>query len=143
MTAVNDIRAASARFYAALNSMAAGNAAPMAEAWAGGGAVSAQHPIGGRSEGYDRVIASFAKVAKIAGGGDIRIVDQKIDAGTDMAVETGVETGHLVIGGHQATLHHRVTNVYRKVDGEWRLAHHNTDLSEAMLDVLRRLPEPA
>lgn len=143
MSAVDDVRAASARFYGAPNSMAAGDVAPMAESWVEGGNVSAQHPIGGRSEGYDTVMASFAKVAEIAGGGDIRLIDQKIDAGFDMAVETGVETGSLVIAGHQATLRHRVTNVYRKVEGGWKLAHHHADLSDAMLDILKRLNEAA
>ena len=66
-------------------------------------------------------------------------MDQRIDIGSDMAVETGVETGSLVIAGHAATIHHRVTNVYRRRDGDWKLAHHHTDLSEAMLDVLKRL----
>jgi ketosteroid isomerase-like protein len=143
MSANEDVRAASARFYAALNSMAAGDAAPMAGAWTQGAEVSAQHPIGGRDEGYDTVIASFAKVAEIAGGGDIKLVEQKIDAGTDLAVETGIETGSLVIAGHEAIIRHRVTNVYRKADGQWKLAHHHTDLSEAMLDVLKRLGEAA
>ena len=143
MSANEDIRAASARFYAALNSMATGDAAPMSDAWAQGSEVSAQHPIGGRDEGYDAVIASFAKVAEIAGGGDIKLLEQKIDAGTDLAVETGVESGTLVIAGHQASVHHRVTNVYRKINDDWKLAHHHTDLSEAMLDVLKRLGQAA
>jgi ketosteroid isomerase-like protein len=138
MTADNDIRAASARFYAALNRMAAGDAAPMAEVWVAGGAVSAQHPIGGRCEGHDAVIASFTKVAEIAGGGEIRLLDQRIDAGSDMAVETGIEAGTLVIAGHEAKLHHRVTNVYRKANGDWKLAHHHADVSQAMVDILKR-----
>lgn len=143
MSATEDVRAASKTFYAALNSMAAGDAAPMTHAWAAGSIVSAQHPIGGRSEGYDTVMASFAKVAEIAGGGEIRLLDQRIDAGSDMAVETGVEAGTLVLAGHQTTLHHRVTNVYRRVEGGWKLAHHHADVSPAMLDVLKRLSEAA
>jgi len=139
MSATPEIRAASARFYNALNRMAAGDAAPMSDAWVRSDAVSAQHPIGGRDLGYHAVTASFAKVAGIAGGGDIRLEDQKIDAASDMAVETGVECGSLVIAGHTATIRHRVTNVYRRQDGEWRLAHHHTDMSQAMLDILERL----
>ncbi len=138
-----EVRAASARFYDALNRMAAGDAAPMADVWARSGDVSAQHPIGGRDRGYETVVASFANVAEIPGGGDISLVDQVIDAGSDMAIETGTETGTLVIAGHRATLDHRVSNVYRRVDGEWKLAHHHADLSEAMSDILRRLSEPA
>jgi ketosteroid isomerase-like protein len=143
MSTKNEVFAASAKFYEALNRMAAGDAAPMADAWARSDDVSAQHPIGGRDEGYDTVIASFANVASIAGGGEIRLLDQKIDAGSDMAVETGVETGRLVIAGHEASLHHRVTNVYRCVNGDWKLAHHHTDPSEAMLGILKLLGEAA
>lgn len=143
MAAMNEVLAASTRFYGALNRMAAGDAAPMADAWARSDEVSAQHPIGGRDEGYDTVVASFTKFAAIAGGGEIRLLDQKIDTGSDMAVETGVETGTLVIAGHKATIHHRVTNVYRRMNGEWKLAHHHADLSEAMLDILKRLNEAA
>ena len=101
MSAADDVRAASARCYAAMNSMAGGGAGPVADAWTEGGAITAQHPIGGRSEGYDTVITSFAKVAGIAGGGEIRLLDQRIDAGSGMAVEAGVETGTFVIAGHQ------------------------------------------
>lgn len=111
----------------------------MAKAWVGGSGVSAQHPICGRHEGYDAVIASFVKVAGIAGGGALRLLDQNIDAGSDMAVETGVETGTLVIAGHEASIHHRVTNVYRQVDGNWKLAHHHADVPEAMQGILKRL----
>lgn len=143
MSATNEVRAASARFYGALNSMAAGDPAPMADAWVRSDEASAQHPIGGRDEGYDTVVASFAKVAEIAGGGEIRLLDQKIDIGSDMAVETGIEAGTLVIGGHEATILHRVTNVYRRKNGGWKLAHHHTDLSEAMLNILKRLSAAA
>ncbi len=143
MSAMNEVLAASTRFYGALNRMAAGDAAPMADAWVRSDEASAQHPIGGRDEGYDTIVASFAKVAAIAGGGEIRLLDQKIAAGSDMAVETGVETGTLVIAGHKATLHHRVTNVYRRLNGEWKVAHHHADLSEDMLDILKRLSEAA
>ncbi|MBU3000865.1 nuclear transport factor 2 family protein [Roseovarius nubinhibens] len=140
---LNDIRAASTRFYDALNKMAAGDAAAMAEAWAQTDECSAQHPIGGRDLGYDTIVAGFAKVAEIAGGGQIRLSDQRIDLGTDLAVETGLETGTIVLGGHEAAIHQRVTNVYRRVNGTWKLAHHHTDLSEDMLSILKRLSEAA
>jgi ketosteroid isomerase-like protein len=141
MSNLNEIRAASAAFYAALNNMARGDAAAMKTAWAKNDGVTAQHPIGGRDSGYDTVIASFSKVAEIAGGGDIRLEEQSIDAGSDMAIETGVETGTLIIAGLEATIRHRVTNVYRLENGAWKLAHHHTDISPAMLEILERLTE--
>ena len=141
MSVKNQVLIASGNFYDALNKMAAGDAAPMTHVWAQNAEVSAQHPIGGRDQGYDTVIASFAKVAGIAGGGEIRIEDRQIFAGSDMAMETGVEIGTLVIAGHTAAINHRVTNVYRLVDGKWKLAHHHTDQSEAMLEILKQLSQ--
>lgn len=143
MSARNEVRAASAKFYMALNRMAAGDAAPMADVWVQSEKVSAQHPIGGRDEGYDAVVASFAKVAAIAGGGQISLQDQKIDVATDMAVEMGIEAGTIVIGGHEAMIRHRVTNVFRRHNGEWKLAHHHTDMSENLLITLKRLSQAA
>lgn len=143
MTNLEDVRRASVAFYDALNSMANGDDTAMQDAWIKGGSATAQHPIGGRDMGSDSVLASFSKVAEIAGGGDIRLEDQMINAGSDMAVETGVEVGKLIIAGNEAKIQHRVTNVYRKQDGTWKLAHHHTDLSPSMLEILQRLTEAA
>jgi ketosteroid isomerase-like protein len=139
MSELTEVRAASSTFYNALNCMAAGDAEPMAEAWARTDDVSALHPIGGRDLGYDAVIASFSKVAEIAGGGQVRIEDQMLMLTDELAVETGVETGTLVIAGRNADIHHRVTNVYRRVNGQWKLVHHHTDTSAAMLDIVKDL----
>ena len=143
MTDLNAIRAASKAFYAALNVIAHGDDTAMKSVWAKDENVTAQHPIGGRDTGYDAIAASFAKVAGIAGGGDIRLEDQAIDVGQDMAIETGVEIGTLIIAGHEAMIHHRVTNVYRHDRGAWKLAHHHTDLSPSMLKILERLSDAA
>lgn len=143
MLSTKGVRSASKDFYDALNRMAEGDATAMTCVWATSGHPTAQHPIGGRDTGYDEIIGSFAKVAEIAGGGEIQLRDQTIEAGTDMAVETGVEIGTLVISGHETTINHRVTNVYRLQDGAWKLAHHHTDMSPGMLEILRQLSEAA
>ena len=143
MSSMNDVLAASREFYSALNAMANGDAAAMAAAWATGDNVTAQHPIGGRDVGHDQVIASFARVAEIAVGGGIRLEDQVIDAGSGMAVETGTEIGTLVIAGRDATIHHRVTNAYRMEGDRWKLAHHHTDISPGLMEILEDLTEVA
>lgn len=139
MSRENDVRQASLAFYAALNRMANGDAGPMAEVWSTSASATAQHPIGGRDLGSATVLSSFAKVASIVGGGHIELADQMIDLSEDMAVETGVEKGSLTIGGHPAVIDHRVTNIYRLEQGAWKLRHHHTDLSPALLDALARL----
>lgn len=143
MASTSDILAASGEFYAALNDMARGDAAAMAGVWARRGRATAQHPIGGRDVGHDKVVASFARVADIAGGGEIRLEDQIIETGSDMAVETGTEIGSLIIAGHEVTIRHRVTNVYRREDGSWKLTHHHTDISPRLLEILDRLNQAA
>ncbi len=139
MSADNDIREASKQFYAALNRMANGDSGSMADVWSHGAAVTAMHPIGGREVGWDAVGGSFAKVAKISSEGKIGLKDQQIQAAGDMAYELGVEHGQLKIAGTQVSIEHRVTNVYRREGGAWKLVHHHTDVSPAMLDVLKRL----
>jgi ketosteroid isomerase-like protein len=51
----------------------------------------------------------------------------------------GVEKGQATLAGEQIAIEQRVTNVYRREAGEWKLVHHHTDLSPAMLALLARL----
>lgn len=141
MTNLDEVRSASAAFYDALDRMANGDDTDMPDVWIKGDGVTALHPIGGRDMGSDTVLASFSKVAEIASGGNIRLEDQSIIAGSEMAVETGLEIGTLILAGHEAKVHHRVTNVYRRQGGAWKLAHHHTDLSPSMLEILERLTD--
>ncbi len=143
MSIENEIRATSASFYAALNSIAKGEAGAMGGIWSHGTDVTALHPIGGRDIGWQAVGSSFDGVAGIASAGDIRLTQQHIQAAGDMAYEVGVETGTLTLGGLTSTIDHRVTNIYRREAGGWRVVHHHTDVSSAMLDVLARLKAAA
>ena len=43
------------------------------------------------------------------------------------------------MAGEQIAIDQRVTNVYRREAGGWKMVHHHTDLSPAMLDLLGRL----
>ncbi len=139
MSSEDDVRAASARFYAALNAMIQGDSSSMEGAWWHEPSVTAMHPIGGSTLGWDAVEDSFAQVAKLSSGGEVKIRDQRIVAGSDMAYELGFEDGSVTMAGTPTVIDHRVTNIYRKQEGEWRLVHHHTDISPAMLDVLAKL----
>ena len=59
--------------------------------------------------------------------------------GTDLAYELGTERGQATLAGERITIEQRVTNVYRREGGEWKLVHHHTDISPAMLELLSRL----
>jgi len=139
MSSEDEVRTASAQFYAGLNSMMAGDAAPLADAWSHSADVSTMHPIGGRQTGWDEVRGSFEQVAQLASGGHAELRDQSLQVAGDMAYEVGIEQGQATLAGEQIAIEHRVTNVYRREAEGWKIVHHHTDLSPAMLDLLSRL----
>jgi ketosteroid isomerase-like protein len=70
-------------------------------------------------------------------------MDQLIHVAGDVAYEVGVEQGQFKLAGEQVSIEHRVTNIYRRQAEGWKMIHHHTDTSAAMLDALGRLPSPS
>jgi len=139
MSAKDDVRKASKAFYAALNRMLDGDAASLAEIWSHSATVSTQHPVGGREVGWANVKGTWQQVAKAMSGGRVNLNDQLIRVVGDLAYEIGNERGHSILGGREVPIEHRVTNVYRREAGGWKIVHHHADLSPAMVDALGRL----
>lgn len=135
----DEVRKASKMFYTGLNSMANGDSGPLSAIWSHGADVTTMHPIGGREIGWDAVRGSFAGVAKLASKGKIELKDQLIHVVGDLAYEGGIESGQITLSGEKVTIEHRVTNIYRKEGGAWKIVHHHTDISPAMIEVLKRL----
>ena len=143
MSAEDEVRDASSKFYAALNRMANGDAGPLAGVWSHSATVTTMHPIGDREVGWDQVRKSWEQVAQLSSGGQIELADQAIRVAGDLAYELGVERGRLTLAGQEVTIDHRVTNIYRREAGAWKIIHHHTDVAPAMLDVLKRLKAEA
>lgn len=139
MSAEEEVRRTSASFYAALNRMTGGDASQMVDVWSHSEAVTAMHPIGGEQVGWQAVRESFEQVAALAAGGRVELVDQIVHAGADLAYETGTERGRAELAGETIAIEQRVTNIYRREGGEWKVVHHHADLSPAMLGILERL----
>jgi ketosteroid isomerase-like protein len=133
------VRAASARFYSALNRMANGDDGAMGAAWLQDPAVTTQHPVKGRQVGWNQVRESFHQFSLAATDGQLRLDDQLIQVVGELAYELGVERGSLKLGGNPVEVDSRVTNIYRNRSGEWKLVHHHSDVSTAMVEVLERL----
>ena len=142
MAAEDEVRQASARFYAALNSMAHGDGSPMSAVWAHGGDVTTMHPIGKREVGWEQVQPVWEQVASICSEGQVRLHDQLIRVGTDLAYEVGVEEGEITMAGERVAFNERVTNIYLREGGEWKIVHHHSDPSPAANDLLSRLQPP-
>ena len=142
MAAEDEVRQASDRFYAALNRMANGDASPMSAVWAHSGDVTTMHPIGVREVGWDQVRPVWEQVASMCSGGQVRLHEQLIRVGTDLTYELGVEDGEITMAGERVAFNERVTNIYRREGGEWKVVHHHTDASPAMNDLLSRIQPP-
>lgn len=137
------VRQASAAFYAALNSMANGDAGPMNAIWSHSASVTTMHPIGGREAGWGKVRKPWAAIAGMCSGGKVSLTSRLIRVAGSMAYEVGVEKGHIVLAGTRIDIDHRVTNVYQREGRAWKIVHHHTDLSPAMIDLLARLQSAA
>ncbi|HEX6819750.1 MAG TPA: nuclear transport factor 2 family protein [Ktedonobacterales bacterium] len=140
MAAEDNVRQASAQFYAALNQMLdKGNASALSDVWAHSPDVTTMHPIGGREVGWDQVRSSFEQVAQLCSGGQVLLQNPLLQILGDVACESGTESGQATMAGQSLTFSHRVTNIYRLEGGQWKLVHHHTDVTPAMVDVMSRL----
>jgi ketosteroid isomerase-like protein len=139
MSSEDEVRGASARFYAALNGMIDGDASRLADIWSHSDSVTTMHPIGGEQVGWADVQESFQQVAGLASGGHVELRDQIIHTGGELAYELGTESGQIKLTGETVSIEQRVTNIYRREAGQWKIVHHHTDLSPAMPDILERL----
>ena len=139
MAAEDEVRQASDRFYTALNRMLNGDAGPLSEVWSHEADVTTMHPIGGRQVGWEQVRPVWEQVAHICSGGQVWLEDQLVRTGGDLAFEVGTERGQGTMAGQTLTFDHRVTNVYRREAGGWKIVHHHADISPEMQELLSRL----
>lgn len=139
MSTEDEVRNASNQFYAALNKMVNGSSQSLSDIWSHSSAVTTMHPIGGRQVGWKDVWATWDQTAQVASEGQVKLQDQVIHVAGDMAYEIGIENAGFTIAGQKVTDQVRVTNIYQKEGGTWKIVHHHTDLSPAMVEILHKL----
>lgn len=133
------VREASRTFYNALNQMVNGDAEALKAIWSHSGQVSTMHPVGGRQIGWDEVWNTWDQVSQVSSEGKVVLKDQVISVEGSLAYETGTEDAEFKIAGNKAAGAVRVTNIYRSENGNWKIVHHHTDLSPAMVEALEKL----
>ncbi len=140
MTVEDEIRQASEQFYAALNREINGDPGPMMEVWSHGSGVSTMHPLGGVNLGWEAVRAGWEQAAQAISDGQVSLEDLVVvPLADDVAYTVGTEHGQAKIGGDTVDVDWRVTNIYRREGGEWKIVHHHTDISPAVVEALDRL----
>ena len=137
MALEDEIRQASEQFYAALNDEINGDPGPIMEVWSHGSDVTAMHPLGGRETGWEEVRASWEQVAQAFSDGQVSIEDLVVvPLSDDVAYTLGTEQGQASLEDERVSIDWRVTNIYRREEGEWKMVHHHTDVSPALVEVL-------
>ena len=139
MSPLDECRKASEHLYDALYHMLNGDSCLMEGIWSHSPDVTTMHPVGGREVGWDKVREKWDQLAKLTSDGQIRLRDQLIRVEGDIAYEVGTEEGQVMLGGQQVSMQHRVTNIYRREAGAWKVVHHHADISPAMVDIVRSL----
>ena len=137
MAAEDEVRQASEQFYAALNSTLDGDSGRMEEIWSHGSDVSAMHPFGGRMLGWDEVRDSWEQAAQAFTGGQVALDEMVVvPISEDAAYTLGTEHGQGRIGEQTVGIDWRVTNIYRREAGGWKIVHHHTDFSKEVAQAL-------
>ena len=138
MALEDEIRQASEQFYAALNRTINGDSGSMMEVWSHGSDVTALHPLGGRETGWREVRASWEQVAQEFSDGQVSLEELVVvPLAADVAYTLGTEHGQAKLGDERVGIDWRVTNIYRREEGEWKMVHHHTDVSHALVEVLK------
>ena len=96
------------------------------------------HPAPGRQGGWDEVRAAREQIASLNSDGKDRARSTR-PRRHDLAYTIGTERVEVILAGQQVQLELRVTNIYRREAGGWKMVHHHTDLSPEIQDILSRL----
>ena len=138
MAVEDEIRQASEHFYAALNREINGDPGPMMEVWSHGSEVSTMHPLGGINVGWEDVRAGWEQAAQAISDGQVSLEDLVVlPLADDVAYTLGIEHGQAKLGEETVGIDWRVTNIYRREEGEWKVVHHHTDVSPALVEVFK------
>lgn len=131
MSTGSDIYRAVERYYRALEVLLTGDAGPLKEVWSQREDITTMNPYGGREVGWEQVEPVFERVAQLCAGSTVslRIENPLIRVYGDFAYVSGIEAGEGIISGKPTTIRHRVTNIYRREDGAWKMVHRHTDLN--------------
>jgi ketosteroid isomerase-like protein len=118
------------RVHAATVAIGRGDPEPYMRVWSRADDVSVFGAWGPCKQGWDKLGRTFRWVATRFDGGDLRCEDVIVNVSGDLAYTAGYERGTMVVdGGDPQPMTIRVTHIYRKEGGEWRLVHRHGDFA--------------
>ena len=109
-----------------------GDPGPFKELWSRGDDISLFGAFGPCKKGWHQVGKTVDWVASRYREGVVTAEYEVVHEGADLAYTVGYETGDVVLDGAPVTRQRlRVTQIYRREDGEWRLVHRHGDFAPA------------
>lgn len=131
-----ELRMANDRFYIAFDSVLYGDASLMDSVWSQAEDISDMSMFGGRLAGWKAVDSAFKAEANLKLGGRVECKDLVVVAGKDIGYTVcTIETEDMYYKDNPVHLSLRATNVFRIEQGEWKLFHHQSDLSPQLQKV--------
>lgn len=127
MSNESQVREAVASFYACLARIFEGDVAPMSELWSHADDVTYMGPFGGSQIGWDAVRAEWERQAAMAIGGTVECEVLCINAAEDLGIAHNIEHCTGDAAGARAATDLRVTNMFRRENGAWKMIGHHTD----------------
>jgi ketosteroid isomerase-like protein len=116
----------------ALDAMFEGDPEPYMETWSQRDPVSLFGAWGPCKTGWSELSETFRWVGSRFGGGDMSSDLEVAYAGEDLAYTVGYERGEVAVdGGEKRPMTLRVTQIYRREDGKWKLVHRHADFAPA------------
>ena len=116
----------------------------IAAAWSHSPEVTTLHPVGGRQVGWPEVWRGWEHLYQLFSGGQISALDVVVCVLGEVAYTVGIERGEGTLGGQSVRFDYRVTHIYRREAGAWKLIHRHADAAPALQDVFSGLhPSPA
>jgi ketosteroid isomerase-like protein len=112
----------------ALAAMASGDGEPYVDCWAKSVDTTLFGAWGPIERGYPRLSKTFRWVASRFRSGSLVPDNTVAFASGDLGYTVGFERGEVVVDdGPARPMIIRVTHIYRRIDGEWRLVHRHAD----------------
>jgi len=111
--------------------MALGDPEPYKALWSRGEDVSLFGAFGPCKKGWDQLEKTFDWVASRYREGVVTDEYEVVHEGADLAYTVGYEIDDVVLDGATTRQRLRVTQIYRRENGEWRLVHRHGDFAPA------------
>jgi ketosteroid isomerase-like protein len=106
-----------------------GDPEPFKALWSRSDDISLFGAFGPCKKGWHQIAKTVDWVASRYRQGTVTAEYEVVHEGTDLAYTVGYETGDLALDGTPTRQRLRVTQIYRRQDGEWRLVHRHGDIA--------------